>query len=138
LATTTKGNNPKVARARDREAQALELRKAGASFPAIGQALGISDEGARKAVSRALARIAQQTDEAAAELRALELERLDMAQLAIARQVQQGNFGAIDRWIRLSERRAKLLGLDAPVRQDVQATIGYIVDLGDAGSDSAT
>lgn len=134
----TKGNNPKVTRARDREAKALELRKAGASFPAIGQALGISDEGARKAVSRALARVAQQTDESATEYRALELERLDHMQMKIARQVNDGHLGAIDRALRIMERRAKLLGLDAPVRQDVQATIGYIVDLGDAGSDSAT
>lgn len=101
--------------AREREVQALELRKAGASYAAIGQALGISAMGAYKAVQRALKRLTKHSEAAAAEVRALELARLDAMLLAIWPQVKQGHLGAIDRALRISQRRAALLGLDAPM-----------------------
>jgi hypothetical protein len=57
--------------------------------------------------------------EPADELRTLEVERLDAAAAAIYPSVKQGQYGAIDRWIKIMERRAKLLGLDAPTKTDV-------------------
>ena len=66
---------PKNATAADREAQALDLRKAGASFAAIAKQLGYANKGgAHKAVTRALARV---PNEAAVDMRAMDRERLD-------------------------------------------------------------
>ena len=46
--------------------------------------------------------------------REIELRRIDIAQFAIWEDVQDGNLKAIATWTRLSERRSKLKGLDAP------------------------
>ena len=103
--------------ASDKQRQALELRKAGVSYVMIAEKLGYrGPSGAHAAVASGLKRTLQ---EPADELRKLEVERLDSMLLAINAQVKQGNHGAIDRALRIMERRAKLLGLDAPTRQDV-------------------
>jgi hypothetical protein len=98
--------------AAERARQALELRKAGAQYADIATTLGYADaSGAYRAVSRALAKL---TAEPAAELRELELLRLDRMLQAIWEQVIRGSHGAVDRALRISESRRKLLGLDAP------------------------
>jgi len=108
------GNQDKKVNAHDRQLQALELRKSGVSYPAIADTLGYrGKQGAFEAVKAALKKTLQ---EPADELLVLELERLDAMTLAIASQVRAGNFGAIDRNLRIMKRRAELLGLDAPTK----------------------
>lgn len=100
--------------AAERHRQALDLRKAGASYRAIAAKLGYdSPSSVHKAVAAALRRI---TEEPAAEVRTLELERLDALTIALWPQAAKGHLGAVDRLLRVMERRAKLLGLDAPER----------------------
>ena len=103
--------------ATEKQAKALALRKAGVSYVGIAEALGYaSGSGAFKAVSSGLKKTLQ---EPADELRTLELARLDDMLKAIAPHVSAGNLTAIDRALKIQERRAKLLGLDAPVKQDI-------------------
>ncbi|UJP09536.1 hypothetical protein L2X99_14065 [Microbacterium sp. KUDC0406] len=52
--------------------------------------------------------------EAALQLREIELERLDLLQRSIARQITSGHLGAIDRMLRIMDHRARLLGLYQP------------------------
>jgi len=104
----------------EKRQKCLEFRKAGASYRSIAEQQGISLGLAHKYVSDALSEINQLTAQDAEELRELELERLDTAQLAIASQVRKGHLAAIDRWLKISERRSKLLGLDAPVQQQIK------------------
>lgn len=93
-----------------RERQALELRRAGLTFDAIADQLGYNDRGAaHKAFKRALARTLQQP---AAEVRDLEIDRLDKLQVQVWAKAIRGELGAIDRVLRISERRARLIGLD--------------------------
>jgi len=102
--------------AHERQLEALELRKAGAAYAVIAERLGYrSASGAHAAVSAALKRTQQ---EPADEVRTLEIERLDRMLLAIWPQVVNGNQGAIDRALRIMERRAKLQGLDAPAKTE--------------------
>jgi hypothetical protein len=54
--------------------------------------------------------------EPAEQARNLDLKRLDAMTLALWSQARQGNQGAVDRLLRIMERRAKLLGLDAPTK----------------------
>ena len=109
------------AAAADKERQALELRKAGASFQAIADKLGYADpSGAHRAVVRALANTIQQP---ADELRPLEAERLDRLLLAVWPDACQGDDRAINRALQIMGQRAKLLGLNAPTRVDVQADV---------------
>jgi hypothetical protein len=111
-------------KAHDRHLQALELRKAGATYQVIADQLGYaSPRGAHKAVASALKATLR---EPADGLRELELARLDSALLAIWRRVQSGDDKAIDRLVRIMERRAKLLGLDEPPRTKVTLTLDDI------------
>ena len=98
----------------DKERQALELRKAGASFDAIARQLGWADKsGAYRAVTRALAAV---LNEDAEDLRALDAERLDRLLLAVWKPALDGDGKAWDRALRLLDQRARLLGLNAPTQ----------------------
>lgn len=123
----------------ERDAQACRLRTAGLEYHEIAERLGFSDKGsARKAVERALAAIVA---EPAGRLKTLELARLDVALVEAFRvmntkHVAYSNgrvimdpsdptkplrddgptLAAIDRVVRISERRSRLCGLDAPTR----------------------
>ena len=119
----------------ERSAKALTLRKTGANYRAI--AVAISSEfgiekysvtQAHRDISRELDRIAKDSTLNAVQVRSLELERLDVYLLAIARDVQKGDFLAIDRALKISERRAKLLGIDAPIQLKVQELVTAQID----------
>lgn len=95
--------------AAERANEALRLRLLGNSFRQIAEQLGYANGGgAHKAVSKALKSV---TRENATELREQELQRLDMSQRAIMGQVLRGNLGAIDRFLKIIDQRAKLTGL---------------------------
>lgn len=115
---SSKGS-PRRARAAERERQASDLRRAGASYQKIAATLGISREGARKAVMRAMDRARKLATEDAREILERELERLDELQVALWPKARAGVPGSVDRVLRVMERRAKLLGLDAAQRVDV-------------------
>ena len=112
----TSGSSPRSSIARVREGKALQSRISGASFADIGDELGISPQGAYKAYKRAMARLNTQTDESADELRRLECERLDQMFHGLWDDAKSGNDGKIDRALHIMERRAKMLGLDAPTK----------------------
>jgi hypothetical protein len=101
-------------RIRNREhlAQALGLRKAGASYDAIGKALGLSKTRAYQLVTEGLEEINQTVRDEAQAVKRLELERCD--ELLLALWPQRKNPRAADSILRIMERRARLEGLDAP------------------------
>ncbi len=100
--------------AAERRQQALELRKQGYSYRALGAQLGVSQEMARLDVQRSLQTLAELERASADVYRTMELARLDMAMLAIAPGVTKGSIDAVNAWVRISESRRRLLGLDAP------------------------
>jgi hypothetical protein len=118
-------------RAHERHLQALELRKAGVTYEVIAGQLGYANaSGARKAVVSALKATLR---EPAAELRELELARLDAMLLPLWRRVQAGDEKAIDRALRIMERRARLLGLDRKTAEgEAPDTVKVVVEYVDA------
>lgn len=99
-----------------KQRQALELRKAGVGFEEIARQLGYAGpSGAYKAVQTALRNTIQQP---ADELRRLEVARLDRLLLGIWGDASRGDVVKLDRVLRIMQRRADLLGLDAPKRVD--------------------
>ena len=110
------------AQAQEVERKALALRKAGASYRAIGDQLkhpdgtSYSQEGARKAVARGMDRLRAECLEEAAEVKDMELQRLDGMFLAIWDRAQHGEAKAIETALKIMEQRAKLLGLYAPTK----------------------
>lgn len=98
----------------ERQRLAFEYRKAGASFAQIGRNLNISHEQARIDVNKVIAALNAESQDMAKEYRTTMLERLDAMLLGVWSQASKGHLSAIDRVLRIEERRAKLLGLDAP------------------------
>jgi hypothetical protein len=116
----------------EKRLRALELRKCGATFAEIGKSLEISTQRAHKIVMEELERLALLRLGNADELRRLELERLEMASIPVVSKVKQGDLQAAMVWIKLSESRRKLLGIDAPARQEISGPEGGPIEVNDA------
>jgi len=100
--------------AREREKQALSMRRAGATYAQIADAVGYgTPSNAHRAVFRALDRIPTENAE---QLRIIESARLDAIQTAHWRPAVTGNPANARIVLKVMERRAKLWGLDAPTR----------------------
>lgn len=98
----------------DKELKVLELRRAGFTWQAIAEKTGYADHtGAYSAYKRAIKRTMQQP---ADELREQELDRIDRLQLAAWPNAMKGDVRSILAIARLMERRAKLIGLDKPIK----------------------
>ena len=82
----------------------------------IGRQLGVSGKTAYKDISRSLADLAAKEQDHAREARQLDLARIDKALSGVMPKVEDGDPKAVLALCRLLERRAKLLGLDAPAR----------------------
>lgn len=103
--------------ARKRETDALELRLGGATYEQIAGRLGYKNRSsAQRAVLRALDKLIAPED--VESLRQLELERLDRLLLGIWSSAVHGNLPELDRVLKIFERRARILGIDAPVRRE--------------------
>ena len=102
-------------RARERDLLALQLRMRGLTFDAIADKMQLSGGSgtAYKAYQRAMASVKQENVK---EHRAIEMERIDALWEPMFAKGLAGNHLAVDRCIALMDRRAKLLGLDEPIR----------------------
>ena len=109
---------PRRVLAAQRRQAALFARMGGKTYAQIADELGISIERASQLVEEALKAIKQETAEQAAKLKEIELARLDRLLAAIWPQTMKGDVQAIDRALKIMKRRAELLGLDAPIKQD--------------------
>ena len=82
-----------------------------------------SHTSATRDVKAVLAELRDERLSMAEEYVDLELQRLDIAAVAIAKKVQSGDLFAIDRWVKIIETRMRLLGLDAPVKLQVNQSV---------------
>ncbi|MEE4491604.1 hypothetical protein [Streptomyces sp. BE230] len=126
----------------EREAEAARLRSRGWTYQQIADEVGYKYRAdAYNAVQAALKATVR---EPADELRALELMRLDTLYVAATEVLERKHItvsngriidlngtplpddgptlAAIDRLLKIQERRSRLLGLDAPVKKDVSLT----------------
>ena len=111
--------SPQRVRLVEKHLQALELRKTGFTYAEIALNLGYrSPSGAEKAVRSAIRKVFL---EPATEVLKIELFRLDALLQAIWQKAKDGDYQAVDRVLRIMERRAKLLGLDAATPLRVEA-----------------
>lgn len=105
----------------ERQAQAVELRKAGYTFREIAEKLGYAGhQGAYKAVMAALHKTLQEPSD---ELRHLELERLDVMLKSLWPKMLQGSPRHAEVALKVMDRRAALLGLDAPKQVEDHRTV---------------
>lgn len=126
----------------ERRAFVLKLRKAGATYREIADAAvtrfgidalpgGWCDRYAHKDVRRELDKLRNEIAESAEGVLALELERLDDLLKGLWGEAARKNpdHGAVDRVLKIMQRRAKLLGLDAPDKHDVSGVSVQIVGI---------
>lgn len=84
------------------------------SYEAIAKQLGVSDKSTvGQRVQAALREIIREPAEAVLKM---ELERLDVMLLGLWKQAAGGDLQALDRALKIQDRRAKYLGLDAPTK----------------------
>jgi hypothetical protein len=127
-----------------RRGYVFQLRKGGMTYRQIADAVidkfgidnlpkGWDERYAYTDIKRELDHLHQDIADSAAEIIELETQRLDAMLTVLWPQVAKGNQGAVDRVLRIMDRRAKLLGLDAPTKQDVtsdgkQITLRVVYD----------
>lgn len=103
-----------------RRSRALNLRLAGLTYREIADREDVSVRTAYNDVQAALKLTLQ---EPADSVRAQELARLDRMQRSVWPQVLSGDVKAGEYLLKVMDRRARLLGLDAPRRIDITALI---------------
>src|SRR5579863_52589 len=102
---------PKVIKDQERLNRVLALRTQGWTLKQIGEQEGVSNVRIHQLIVIALAQLVSEPGE---EMRRLEQARLDDLQTAMWERAMNGDYAAIDRCLAIMERRAKLMGLDAP------------------------
>ncbi|MCG5495636.1 TetR family transcriptional regulator C-terminal domain-containing protein [Ectothiorhodospira variabilis] len=96
--------------------EAVRLRREGASCGQIADHLQISRSRAHQLICEVLETLEGESITEGRQLRALEAERLDALQHGLWEAAVGGDMMAVDRVLRIMERRAKLLGLDSPAK----------------------
>lgn len=96
---------------------AIQRRIAGHTYAQIGAEFGVTAARAYAVVSEHLDACRKEATERAEELRQIELERLDKLLAVVGPMAEGGDLAAVDRLLRIQERRAAYLGLDAPRAQ---------------------
>lgn len=106
-----------VLKATDWKRTAVEMRTKGHTYAQIAAVVGVSVQAVHQAVVHYLEATRAVSREAAEEVRRLELDRLDRVLAVVGPMAEGGDLQAVDRLLRIQERRASLLGLDAPKAQ---------------------
>lgn len=128
MAATNRTNAAK-ARRLDRQNKALELRRMGLGYTAIAQQIGIGKSQAHRLVVAGLADAAAKVSASADELRTEDVDRLDALLGSIWSRARKGEVAAVDRVLKILERRAKLLGIEAPVRIEATGKDGAPIEV---------
>ena len=105
----------------DRRKKVVALRRQGASISEIARTLDISAATASSDLTAALEAVGRTFD--ARETMTLELERLDRMMLGVYQDAVNGDDKKIATVLKIMERRARYLGLDAQPERDVNAPV---------------
>lgn len=109
----------------DRERKAVALKASGATYRQIADALDVDVATAHRTVIRALS---AERHDAVDDMRRVEADRLDRLQRAVWLDATNGSPAAIDRVLKIMERRARLFGLDAPQRVAVTSELDESIE----------
>lgn len=103
----------------EKQRNALRLRKSGYSFSQIAEIIGCTKQRVGQLINESLQEYRDDIGQGSAELRVLELARLDEMQKVVQKRIDASkptplkiDLQAINLSIRIMERRAALLGLD--------------------------
>jgi len=110
----------------------LDHRLAGLSVRQAAEKVGVSKSEAQRLLDAALADV-QPEQRAVKKIRATSLLRLDQMLLGLWMRARKGDEKAVAQVLRIEERRAKLVGSDAPTQQTMRLTVtgqlNWLLDL---------
>ena len=131
---TTHQGAPEDDRVRERQGQAIVLRRSGASYRDIGRSLGVSHEQARRDILTALGRIDDEYAEDRRLLRALMLERYNRMLLAYWEKALDGDHQSATTVLGILAAIRRITGLDPkePVIIDNRTQVLRIEDFAGA------
>ena len=101
----------RMTQARSRDLDALEMRIGGATYAEISKALGITIESARQCILRANEALMLKIEEKAAELRQMEITRLDAMQAGVWDNARSGDVQAIDAVLKIMKQRERYVAV---------------------------
>jgi hypothetical protein len=110
------GRGPSTAEITERRIRAWQMQLAGKSYRDIATELGVSVGTAFKDVQAHAEAIKTPVAEA---VRKQELARLDMLIERLMPRIESGDVQAVGAFLKVMDRRAKMLGLDAPTKQEI-------------------
>jgi hypothetical protein len=126
MGTTAKQTAKKIVIIQRRQ-KALNLRKTGATLEAIAGAIAkefnlpsYNRSRCFEDIDTSLKDLNDQYTHDTEAMRRQELERLDDYLFRLASKIQSGDVKAIAQAVKISERRCKMLGLDAPIQVQVE------------------
>ena len=114
--------NTKRAKGGEKRKTALQLHVEGLTFKAIGAQLGVTKQRAHQLVQQELAEAAIERKAVAHQALDADLERVDFVLRSMA-PLMASDPRAAQTYLKALERRARLLGLDAPTRTDGTTTL---------------
>jgi hypothetical protein len=117
-----------VERIAERRVRAFELRKAGRSYREIARTLACDVHTVHGDVVAELDAVRERTVEHAGELRELELQRCDAMTEGLWPGIRAGHPAAVVAGVRVGERRARLLGLDAATTSKTEVSGSLSID----------
>lgn len=116
-----------------RQAEALKLRVQCKTIREIAEELGVSVGQAHADLQAAKAKYAKEAEENIQAERGLELRRLERALDVVEKiiggedpEAEELRLKALDRLVKIQEQRAKLLGLYAPERREIDAKVATV------------
>ncbi len=116
MMAATNRNSAAKARIVEAQSKALEMRRMGLGYQDIANQLDCSLSTAHRYIQNAMADAKAQVQADAAEIKTEEISRLDGMLKGLWPDARKGSYGAVDRVLKIMERRARLLGLDAPAK----------------------
>src|SRR5262245_6416294 len=120
--------SPRRLLAAQRRAEIVRLRVEGRTLQAIADEIGLSRSAVHESLTNELKKLADRSQEAAAAYRELTLARLEALFAAVWPKVQDGHVPSVNAAVSILDRQAKLLGLDAPARQETTLTVEHMTD----------
>lgn len=118
----------------ERRAKVIKLRVDGYGFREIAAKLQMSVGQAYNDFKAVMDRTKAEADSTAEQERQVSLARIDRAMSVLMPLVDEGSLDAMDRLDKLEKRRAALLGLDAPTRQEHTGAGGAPIEIDARGA----
>jgi hypothetical protein len=111
--------------------RAVKLRRDGYTYREIAKEMKITLREAHRLVTRAFRAVQRHAKEATEQYVELQVERLEAMYRALAPRMEKATEGqsrAIEVALKVLERQAKLLGLDAPAKTETKITYHHLSD----------